>query len=71
MPVESSKPPVLLTDYESEGPMTLSTSLIICYNSSQNSGKQFSYVFWFIIKYTIRNSSMEEMYRAGYRRGAH
>lgn len=69
--VESSKPPVLLAGYESEGPATLSTSLIICYNSSQNSGKQFSYVFWFIIKYTVRNSSMEEMHRAGYRRGAH
>lgn len=62
MLLASSKPPELLTDYESGSHNPL-TSLIICYNSSQNSGKHFSNVGGFIIKDTIKTSQMAEMHK--------
>ena len=43
--------------------MTPSSESIICWNGSQNSGKHFTYGFWFIMKDT-NGQSDEEVHRA-------
>ena len=37
--------------------MTLSLDLIICSDNSQNSGKYFTYHYWFIIKDIIKDTN--------------
>ena len=37
---------------------------IIWQNGSQNTGKHFTYYYWFIIRIQLKNSQTEEMYRA-------
>ena len=46
--------------------MTPSSGSIICWNSSQTSGKHFTYIYRFIIKGIIKATD-EEVHRAGYR----